>query len=65
MAVKTLNIKRNSDNTLTVRANQYVENISIEDKSEEEILEGVRYALICAHFSWNSEIRDLVRRELG
>jgi hypothetical protein len=64
MAVKTLNIRKNADNTLTVSANNYKESIGLEDKSEQEIYESVKFAIICANFDWNNETADLVRSEL-
>jgi hypothetical protein len=65
MAVKTVNIRRNADNTLTVRTNNYTESIGIENKTEKQIFDAVKYALICANFEWTNEVADLVRQELG
>lgn len=65
MAVKTVNIRHNADNTITVRTNNYTESIGIEDKTEKQLFDAVRYALICANFEWTNEVADLVRQELA
>jgi len=64
MAIKTFNIRRNADGTITVAANNYRESFEIAGKSEEELLEAVKFALIMAHFSWTDQIAGLVREEL-
>lgn len=65
MAIRTLSIKKNADHTLTVRANNYTEHISIEGKNEDEVFDAVKWALVCANFDWNSNVKDLVRQELA
>jgi len=64
MAIKTFTIRRNADGTVTVSANNYRESFEIAGKSDEELFEAVKYALIMAHFSWTDKIEELVRSEL-
>ena len=65
MAVKTLNIRHNADNTITISANNYRESIEITGKTDMELFEAVKFAIICANFDWTDEIDALVRSELG
>lgn len=65
MAIKTLNIRKNADNTLTISANNYRESISIEGKTDQELYEACKYAIICASFDWNDEVSTLVSTELA
>lgn len=64
MAVKTLNIRHNADNTITIKANNYTESIEITGKTNPELFEAVKWAIIGAGFDFTPEIGDLVRSEL-
>ena len=64
MGTKTLYIKHNADNTVTVKAGNYTESIGIEGKLDIEVFEAVKYAIICANFEWTDEIESFVRSEL-
>lgn len=65
MAVKTLNIRHNADGTITISANNYRESIEVEGKSENELFECARYAIICAGFDFSADTERLLRSELG
>ena len=64
MAVKTLNIRHNADNTITVSANTYKESIGLDGKTPTEVYEAVKFAIICQGFDWTDELVDLVQSEL-
>jgi len=51
----TLTIRKNKDNTITVKYHKYVEFVSLESKSPTEILESVRYCAITAGVSVSEE----------
>jgi hypothetical protein len=65
MAVKTLHIKHNTDDTITIKVNNYVESIEIQGKTNLELFEAIKWAIICGHFQWNDEIATLVATEIS
>lgn len=65
MAVKTLNIRHNADNTITIKANNYTESIEITGKTDPELFEAVKWATIGAGFNWTDDLATLVRSELS
>lgn len=65
VAHRILTIRHNADNTITVRADNYMESVEVTGKSDPELFEAVKYAVICASFEWTDEIEGLVRSELG
>lgn len=64
LAEKTVSVRRNADHTLTVSADNYKESISISDKTEEELFEAIKYAIICANFEWSDQMNRYVRSEV-
>jgi phosphoribosylformylglycinamidine (FGAM) synthase-like amidotransferase family enzyme len=64
MAQRTLSVRKNADETVTIKANNYVESVDISVKSVFEKYEAVRWAIITAGFSYTDEIDNLVIKEL-
>ena len=64
MAIKTLNIRRNADNTITISCNNQRESIGLDGKTSDELFESVKFAIICQGFEWDDEKAVLVREEL-
>jgi hypothetical protein len=65
MAQKTVEIKRNKDNTITVKSGTgYVETINLAGKTRPERYESVRWAVITAGFEISPEIEALISETL-
>lgn len=64
MSTKTLSIRHNKDNTITISAGNQRESIEVTGKTDPELMEAVRYAVICQDFEWTPAIEELVRTEL-
>lgn len=64
MAVKTLNIRHNADGTITIAANNYRESIEVDGKTDMELYECAKFAIISAGFDFTDEIGSLLRSEL-
>jgi hypothetical protein len=52
----TVTIKKNKDQTITIRVGNYREYVSIESKTPMQILDAVRYAAITAGVTVSEEI---------
>jgi len=65
MAVKTLNIRHNADGTMTIAANNYRESFEVEGKSEDELFDCAKFAIISAGFDFSADLERLLRSELS
>ena len=64
MARKTLDVRRNKDNTVTVRFGDYVEHFDISTKGMYETYEYIKYAMISAGLSPDGETLEELLREV-
>jgi hypothetical protein len=64
MAERTLSIRKNADETVTIKSVKYVESVDTRDKTPLEKYEMVRWAVITAGFDFTPEIEEIVRKEL-
>jgi|RhiMethySRZTD1v2_1073278.scaffolds.fasta_scaffold23651_4 hypothetical protein len=65
MGVRTLNIRRNADGTVTISSGGYKESINVREKTPEEKYDAVKWAILTAGFAYSEQIEELVREELG
>jgi len=64
MAQKTLTVRKNSDETVTIRCGRYVESFDLRFKSPWDKYEYVRSAIVTAGFVFTDEIEKMVQKEL-
>jgi len=64
LAEKTISVRKNADNTLTISSDTYKESIGLDGKTPTEVYEAVKFAIICQGFDWTDRLVDYVRSEL-
>lgn len=64
MAARTLTVRRNRDETVTIRSGRYIESIDIRFKSPYEKYEYIRSAIVTAGFEFTPHVEEMVRKEL-
>ena len=50
---------------MTIRVGGMSESIEITGKSKDELLDYVKWAVICQGFSWSAEMEEIFRSELA
>lgn len=64
MAKRTLSVRKNADETVTIKLGKYVESVNIAEKSPFERYESVRWAIITAGLEYTNEVDKMVLKEL-
>lgn len=66
MRKRTLSIRKNSDGTVTIFAQnpKYVESIDIRELYPEEKYEKIKWAILTAGFAFSEEVERMVREQI-
>ena len=64
MGERTLSVRKNADNTITISSGTYRESVDIQSKTPFEKYEAVKWAIITAGFEFTDAVERMVQKEL-